>query len=273
MAKRNFKNSVIVITGAAGNLGTALCERFGKEGAKFIALDLNPKDVERLAKQLEAKNIEVFARACDITDAEACKAVVEEGKKHFGRIDHLINNAGITHIERYRKMDKSKNTIRKVMEVNFFGSVNSTEACLDDIVWNKGMILTVSSVAGFAPLIGRTAYSASKHALHGFFESLRAELADDGVQCMMICPSFISPNKPKDSEKVDATEKGSIYQPKKLVGKEVTATMAAEDIYNAAIANKPLVTVGKVSKQSYLLTRVAPNLYENIMRKRLKDDE
>lgn len=272
MTKRNFKNSVIVVTGAAGNLGTAFCERFGKEGAKIIALDLNADDVEKLTKELNNKGIETWGQACDITNATACEAAVKAGKKHFGRIDHLINNAGITHIERYRKMDKNKNIVRKVMEVNFFGSVNATEACLDDIVWNKGMVLTVSSVAGFAPLIGRTAYSASKHALHGFFESLRAELADDGVQCMMICPSFISPNEPKDSEKVDASEKGSIYQPKKLVGKEVTATMAAESVYNAAVANKPLITVGKISKQSYLLTRVAPNLYENIMRKRLKDE-
>lgn len=273
MAKRNFKNSVMVVTGAAGNLGTAFCERFGKEGAKIIALDLNPEDVEKLAQQLKTKDIQVFAQACDITNAEACLAAVQAGKQHFGRIDHLINNAGITHIEHYRKMDKSKNIVRKVMEVNFFGSVNATEACLEDIVKRGGMIFTVSSVAGFAPLIGRTAYSASKHALHGFFESLRAELADDGVQCMMICPSFVSPNKPKGYNEEDALEKSSIYQPKKLVGKEVTATMVAEAVYNGALANKPLIKVGKVSKQSYLLTRIAPNLYENIMRKRLKDEE
>ena len=121
-------------------------------------------------------------------------------------------------------------------------------------------------MAGFAPLIGRTAYAASKHALHGFFESLRGELKETGVHCMMVCPSFIE--APED---VGDALSNSIYQDKKTIGKNVTASTIAKDIRHCILKEKNLLVAGRTGKMSYWLHRLSPRLYEKIMLSQLKN--
>lgn len=265
--KRDFKNKVIMVTGASGNLGKAICKRFAKAGAYIAALDINEASLSKLQEELSKDNIEVLPIVCDITDQKSCEAAAQQVLQKWNRIDGLANNAGITHIERYTKMDKSKDITRKIMEVNFFGAVNCTEAVLDEIRKNKGVLINISSVAGFAPLLGRTAYAASKHALHGFFESLGSELQEEGVHCLMVCPSFIQAPKGNDG----SAEKNSIYQDKKTIGKDVSPTEIADDIYHYCLKNKKILVSGKTGKISYFLRRFFPNFYERAMIKNLKD--
>lgn len=265
---RNLKNNVIVVTGASGNLGKAICKRFAKAGSLIAALDINEIALVKLQKDLSKEKIEIYPVLCDITNKNSCQAARQKIHKKWGRIDGLINNAGITHIERFTKMDKSKDTTRKVMEVNFFGAVNCTEALLEDIIRNKGLIVNISSVAGFAPLLGRTAYAASKHALHGFFESLYSEVKEDGVHCLMVCPSFIQAPAEVDA----STEKNSIYQNKKTIGKDVSPDEIAEDILSCCRKNKTLLVSGKTGKISYFLNRFLPKVYLNAMINKLKND-
>ena len=217
-------------------------------------------------KQLEGREIEVLPIVCDITNRAACEAMYTQVLTKWGRIDALVNNAGITHIERYVNMDKERQLTQKIMEVNFFGAVNCTEVCLSQLIQHQGVIVSISSVAGFAPLIGRTAYAASKHALHGFFESLRGELKEEGVHCLMVCPSFIE--APKN---LDAALPNSIYQNKKTIGKNVTAATIAKEIYSAVLKEKPLLVAGRTGKLSYWLHRLSPTLYEKVMLKKLKN--
>lgn len=267
--KRNFEDKVLVVTGASGNLGRAICKQFADVGMKIAALDINQASLDQLESQFQATKIEVLPIICDITNRSSCFAAMDKVLQHWGRIDGLANNAGITHIERYVDMDKNKAITRRVMEVNFFGSVNCTEACLDQIRRHKGFIINISSVAGFAPLLGRTAYAASKHALHGFFESLRSELQEEGVHCLMVCPSFIqAPLETKDA----SLDKNSIYQAKKTIGKTVAVEEIAQDIYQYCQKNKPLLISGNTGKISYWLHRFLPQLYERTMIKRLKED-
>lgn len=264
--KRHFKDKVLMVTGASGNLGKAICKRFAQEGCKIAALDINQTALDKLQQELSLDKIEVLPIVCDITNKEACKTAVATILAKWGRIDGLANNAGITHIERFTKMDKNKDITRRIMEVNFFGAVNCAEAVLNQIRQNKGVIINISSVAGFAPLLGRTAYAASKHALHGFFESLGCELEEEDVLCLMVCPSFIEAPTDLDA----SAEKNSIYQNKKTIGKSVSATDIANDIYDCCINNKKLLVAGKVGKQSYWMRRFFPSIYERIMIKNLK---
>ena len=166
----------VVISGAAGGIGSALARRFGRAGARVGLLDLDAASLAALAGELEAGGVEALALRCDVTCLEDCRAAVGQLVAAWGGVDVLVANAGITHLSFFRDTDVE--VIRRVMEVNFFGAVNCTKAALDSLQERRGHIVAISSVAGFAPLATRCGYSASKHAMHGFFDSLRAVLRD-----------------------------------------------------------------------------------------------
>ncbi|MBW2461852.1 MAG: SDR family oxidoreductase [Deltaproteobacteria bacterium] len=186
--RRSFGNRVVVITGGGGGIGAALGRAFVAEGARVALLD---RDTGALGEAVAAlPKGRAMGIELDVCDEEACEAVMDQVCSTWGGIDVLINNAGISHRSLFA--DTEASVVRRVMEVNFFGSVNCTAAALSSITTRKGLIIAISSVAGFAPLIGRTGYCASKHALHGFYGSLRTELRGTGAEVMMVCPSFIA---------------------------------------------------------------------------------
>ncbi len=270
MSRRNFKGKNILITGASGNLGTALSLAFGRQGGQIIALDLNHQALQKLTQRLEQEGIPVLAQSCDISNSSKLKSVVESAQAALGSIDVLINNAGITHIERLVNIEDPQAVLRRVMEVNLFAATQLSQLLLPNLIEQKGLIINISSVAGFAPLLGRTAYAASKHALHGYFESLRSELHEQGVQCLMVCPSFIA----ADPEFVDLSkaDENSIFQNKKTLGKTISVRQLAAQILKAAEHNRPRLIAGQAGRLSYYLRRFFPNLYERMMRNRLKNE-
>ena len=188
----------------------------------------------------------------------------------FGSLNFILCVVARNIYQRYTEMPKEKGITRRVMEVNFFGAVNCTEAMLDQIRTNSGLIVNISSVAGFAPLLGQTAYAASKHALHGFFESLGAELQEEGVHCLMVCPSFIQ--APKALEAKASAAKNSIYQDKKTIGPSVSAEDIANSIYKSCLSGKKTLVMGRTGKLSYIMRRFIPSVYERMMIKNLKND-
>ena len=121
----------------------------------------------------------VVTCVADITDADACRLAAAHVVETLGGIDILINNAGRTHLSFLAETEAA--VFRRIMDINFFGALHMTQAALPSLVGRRGAIGVLSSVAGFAPLSGRSGYSASKHALHGLFDSLRGELKDQGV--------------------------------------------------------------------------------------------
>ncbi|MCX8006445.1 MAG: SDR family oxidoreductase, partial [Burkholderiaceae bacterium] len=163
--------------------------RFAAAGARVAVLDRDGDAVDRMAGELVA-GAGGIALPCDVTDPAACGEAIAAVAARYGGIDVLVNNAGISHRSAFATT--SPGVIRRVMEVNFFGAMHCTQAALPHLVASRGAIVVVSSVAGFAPLIGRTGYAASKHALHGFFASLRTELAPAGVTVTLVCPSFVA---------------------------------------------------------------------------------
>jgi NAD(P)-dependent dehydrogenase (short-subunit alcohol dehydrogenase family) len=267
MARPSFEGRVVLVTGAAGGLGRAVALGFAAAGARIVALDRDTDGLESLRTQLERDGRDCLALPCDVTDATACERAVAACIERFGALDVLVNNAGMSHRSDFAHTDLA--VIRRVMDVNFFGAVNCTKAALPQLVSAQGLVVAVSSVAGYTPLIARTGYAASKHAMHGFFESLRTELAPEGVAVTMVCPSFIATHIDRNALGGDG---GPVRHAQVTVGRPLTAEAAAECIVAAAARRPRMLFIGRTARQAWWLSRVAPGLYERIMSRRLRGE-
>jgi NAD(P)-dependent dehydrogenase (short-subunit alcohol dehydrogenase family) len=258
--KRNFQNKTVVITGAAGGLGLAFARRFGQGGAKIAMLDIKQDAVNEASEKHQTEGLEAFALGCDVSDAESVVNALDQVVDHFGGVDVLINNAGIAVRAAFDQTHLS--VFHKVMNVNFFGSIYCTRAFLGSLRRSKGLIIVISSLAGFSPLLGRTAYSASKHALHGLFDSLRSELRGSGVGVLIVCPGFTATGFGESALDGD----GSITShPRSTVGKLDSPEHVAEQVFEAAKRNKRLLVLTSVGKLGRIINKLSPALYEWIM--------
>jgi short-subunit dehydrogenase len=185
-----FKNKVVVITGGSDGIGKALVELLLAEGAK-VATCARHYDKLYLLKSLYADK-PLIIHTADVSNETDCTNFITATIKAFGTIDILINNAGIS--MRALFDETNIDVIKKVMDINFWGTVYCTKLAIPYIQKNKGSVVSVSSVAGYRGLPGRTGYNASKFALQGFMESLRTELLDTGVNVMWVCPGFTASN-------------------------------------------------------------------------------
>ncbi len=249
----------IVLTGAAGGIGTALAQALVRAGDRVALLDLDEAALETLKGELEG---DVLALPCDVTDPASCAAAVDAVTTAWGGIDVLINNAGISHRSRFADTDPA--VLRKVMDVNLFGSIHCTRAALPSLIDRRGQVVVLSSVAGFAPLVGRTGYCASKHALHGFFGALRTEVRPDGVNILLVCPAFTDTGLAHRALKGDGTPIGS-EAPRPVAGRQLQPDELAAAILRAMARRRELLLLPAVSKASWWLSRLAPRLYERMM--------
>ncbi len=245
---------VVVITGAAGGIGRALAQAFAARGDKVALLDLDAGALEGLALRLGG-----LALVCDVTDPAACEAAIAEVERRWGGVDVLVNNAGISHRSRFA--DTSPEVLRRVMEVNFFGSVNCTRAALPALRRRRGVVVAISSVAGFAPLVGRTAYAASKHALHGFFDSLRTELRGE-VAVALVCPSFV--DTPLDQSALDGEGK-RLGRARPSVGRFLSPDEVAAVVLDAVDHRSRRRLVSPIAHLSWWVSRLAPSVYDRLM--------
>lgn len=267
MGKRNFQGKVVLVTGAASGIGWALCNRFARAGARIGLLDMDRSALDSCKNQLAGQGTQTFAVHCDVSDQRSCESAVRAVAEHFGGIDVLVNNAGIT--QRGAFMDTRIDVFRQVMAVNFFGSLYCTKAAIETLVKRRGMIIVNESLAGLAPLLGRCGYSASKHALHGLFTSLRSEVRNRGVHIMIVCPGFIRTNLQKRALGCDGTVTD---HPQSRLGAQGTPEAAATAIYHGAVREKNLLVLTPVGKLAYWISRIAPSLYERIMAAGLRSE-
>jgi NAD(P)-dependent dehydrogenase (short-subunit alcohol dehydrogenase family) len=264
--RRSFEGATVVVSGAGGGLGRALALCFARQGARLALLDLDAAAVARVAGEIAALGQgEAFACPCDVTDEAACVAAVAAAAQRFGRIDVLVNNAGITHRSGFEATHTD--VFRRVMEVNVFGAIHLTRAALPALKRNRGLIVAMSSVAGYTPLLARTGYAASKHALHGLFGSLRTELAPHGVDVMLVCPSFVATDI--DRHALGAAG-GTAPQPQVVIGRPLSPSSVAARVVDAATRRRRLVLIGRTAHVAWWLHRLAPALYERLMARRLR---
>jgi len=250
----------VVVTGGASGIGLATARRFAELGASIALFDKDAEAAEVQAELLSRDGARVIAVACDVTDPAACERAIAEVRRVFGGVDVLVNNAGIAHRSLFE--DTAPEVLRRVMEVNFFGAVNCTRAAMASLVERKGTIVAVSSVAGFAPLVGRTGYAASKHALHGFFDSLRSELQRCGVRVVLVCPSFTDTG-------IDAAalsgNGGHAGMGKPIAGALASPEQIADALVSGVLDGAREVLPTRLSRQARWLSWLGPTLYERAM--------
>lgn len=258
---------VVVITGAAGGIGTALARRFAAAGDRLALLDLDMEGVRALAEQLGGEGRAIGIH-CDVTAYEDCRAAIDRVVAEFGGIDVLINNAGRTHISLFA--ETSVDVLRKVMDINFFGAVHGTKAALPSLIERHGTVVVLSSVAGFAPLAGRVGYAASKHALHGLFESLRAEVAPQGVHVMMVCPGFTDTGIGRNALGGDGAKP---RDERTTTGTPATPESVAAAIFDGVAQRKRTLLLSTVSRLSWWVSHLLPRTYERLMVRQLLEPQ
>jgi len=262
-----FKNKIVVITGGASGIGAAISRKFAQEGATIGLLDMDADGATQEAAAFRERGTEAIGIPCDVSDELDCRCAINAIISRYGGVDVLVNNAGIT--QRSAFVDTRIDVYRKVMDVNFFGSLYCTAAAMPSLIARKGTIIVIESLAGVAPLLGRSGYCASKHALHGFFTSVRSEVRDAGVHVMIACPGFVATNLQTRALGGD----GQVTRhPQSMVGKPTTTEHVAEAIFKGVIKRKHLLVLTPVGKLTYWLSRLAPVIYERIQARQLREE-
>lgn len=186
----HFAGKTLLITGASEGIGRALALELAADRPKLALVARSAERLEAIAAECRARGAEVLPVAMSVADESSCRAFVSQAVAQFGRIDALVNNAGITMWSRFDAVT-DLTAFHDLMQVNYFGGVYMTAAALPHLKQSRGLIVAVASVAGLTGVPERTGYAASKHAMVGFFDSLRIELADSGVDVTVVAPDFV----------------------------------------------------------------------------------
>jgi short-subunit dehydrogenase len=255
-----MKNKVVIITGGSSGIGKALAVVFGKNGSKVVITGRNTANLEEAANELTALGIDNFSFVGDVSNELENDLLVKAVIEKYGKIDVLINNAGLSMRALFADLDLS--VIRKLMNVNFYGTVYATKYALPHILESKGSIVAISSVAGYRGLPARTGYSASKFAIHGFLESLRTELLKSGVHVLLACPGFIATNIRNSA----LTANGQVQGDSPLEEKNLmTAEEAATHIYQAVVKRKRDIVLTTQGKLTVWLNKLIPGFMDGVV--------
>jgi short-subunit dehydrogenase len=256
-----FTDKVVWITGASSGIGEALAVAFAREGARLVLSSRREPDLQRVATLTGLPPERVLVLPIDMRQGETFSYKVVQVRKYFGRIDIMVHNAGIS--QRSFARDTLVDVDRKLMEVNYFGPVALTKALLPLLhAQGGGHLVVVSSVVGYFGTPMRSAYAASKHALHGFFESLRAEESGHNIRVTMICPGYIRTNISVNA----LNERGEKYnQMDDNQANGIPAEECAQKILRAVAANKQEALIGGREVVGVYLKRFVPGLFSKML--------
>ena len=186
-----MRDKVVAITGASKGIGAELARQLAAKGARLVLAARSEKELEEVAADCRKAGATVVTVKADVTSERDCQAIVSGGVVAFGRLDVLVNNAGATMWARFEDID-DMSILKRIMDVNYMGAVYCTKHALPHLRDTKGLIVGISCLAGRTGVPTRTGYSAAKHAMVGFFDSLRIELDGTGVGVTMIYPGFVA---------------------------------------------------------------------------------
>ncbi|HMK04527.1 MAG TPA: SDR family oxidoreductase [Ferruginibacter sp.] len=255
-----FKNKVVAITGGSDGIGKALVDILIPMGAKVATCARNQEKLYDLQLLHSGKHLHTIV--ADISNFNDCRNFIDSTIKVFGGIDILINNAGIS--MRATLEDVEIDVIQKVMNTNFYGTMYCTKLALDSIIERKGTIVGVSSIAGYRGLPGRSGYSASKFAMHGFLEAIRTELLERSVNVMWVCPGFTASNI-----RNTALNKKGLSQGESPMDEErmMSAEKCAGHILKAIEKRKRTLVLTFTGKRTVFMNKFFPSLADKFVRK------
>lgn len=260
-----FNNKVVWITGASAGIGESLAMAMAAEGAILVLSARNETALDAVAaKCKEAGAARVLVQPLDLSHPESLESIGARVIKVLGTVDVLINNGGVS--QRSLVKDTPFNLYRQLMEVNFFGAVALTKAVLPAMIAQQsGQIVTISSLVGKLGSPLRSGYAASKHALHGFFDSLRAEVFEDGINVLLVCPGFIKTAVSLNALNAEglATGKMDKNQDEGMLPSEL-----AKKVLAAIRKGREEIYVGGMEIWSLYIKRFFPKLINKIVRKK-----
>jgi len=257
---RKITDKVVIITGSSSGIGLALAREFGRRGARIV---LSARGVDRLqAAEMEFKSegIKVVSKVADVSIEEDCRQLIDFTLSTYGRIDVLVNNAGISMRAAFARTNLE--VLRKLMDTNFWGTVYCTKYALPHLVQARGSVVGIISIAGYVGLPGRTGYSASKFAMRGFLDTLRCENLKTGLHVLVAAPGFTASNIRTTALVADGTMQGET--PRNEAGM-MRAETAALKIVRATLRRRDSVILTFIEgKFTVLLNRFMPKVVSRL---------
>jgi short-subunit dehydrogenase len=258
-----LKGKVVVVTGASKGIGAELARQLAAQGAKLVLAARDLEDLEAVAAQCTQAGGSAIVVRADVGVERDCAAIMSGAALAYGGIDVLVNNAGATMWARFEEIEDVA-ILERIMRVNYMGAVYCTRHALPYLRQSRGLVVGIASLAGLTGVPTRTGYAASKHAMRGFFDSLRIELAGSGVDVTMIYPGFVA-----TGIRENATGPGGEAIKVDPVAREnaMTVEECARRIAAAIAARKRQVVMTARGKIGLWLKLIAPGLVDRIARR------
>jgi len=258
-----LNDKTVIITGASSGIGKSLAIEFAKRGANLVLAARQYVTLCEIAQNIEQQyNIKAIAVQCDVSIDEDCGHLIKQTLTTFGKIDVLVNNAGISMRALFN--DADVDVLKKVMDVNFWGTVYCTKYALPEILKTKGSVVGVSSIAGYKGLPGRTGYSASKFAMNGFLDALRVENLKTGIHVLAACPGFTASNIRNTALDKNGTQQGeSTLEEDKMMTADEVAQIIVKGVEDRA---RTLIMTGQ-GKLTVFLNKFLPGFLDKMVYK------
>ena len=250
---KDFKNKTVIVTGASSGIGEALAYEFAARGARVVLGARSVQKLQLIAGEIRAKGGQAAYCGVDVARPEECRELIETAVREFGGIDVLVCNAGLSMRAVFDDVDLD--VLHRLMDVNFWGTVNCCKYALPYLQASKGSVVGVSSVAGLHGLPGRTGYSASKYAMTGFLETLRIENLKKGLHVMIACPGFTASNVRFAALTADGSQQGETPRNE---AKMMTAAQVARIIAKGVLRRKRLCLMEAEGRATHFVKKFAP---------------
>ena len=257
---KHLQDKVVIITGGSSGIGKALALACGNEGAKIVITGRSEDRLNEVATLLDNRQVQNLCMQLDVSVERDNQLLVKNTIQEFGKIDILINNAGISMRALFE--DIKLDVFKKVMDINFYGTLYATKYCLPHILESKGSIVGISSINGYRGTPARTAYTASKYAMNGFFESLRTEVMHRGIHVLVACPGFTTSNIRNAALTADGAAQGKSPREE---GKMMSAETVAEAIIRAIRKRKRDLVLTRQGKMAVFLNKWMPGKMDKIV--------
>ena len=266
MRGSDFHGHVTIITGASAGIGLEIARQLSREGAALVLAARDPGLLDAARVQCENNGARVIAVPTDVSVKDQCRALIEEALSAFGRIDVLVNNAGISMHSRFDEL-QDIDAAERIMKINYLGSIWCTYFALPHLKRTSGRIVAVSSLTGKNGVPTRTLYAATKHAMAGFFDSLRIELREEGVSVTVAYPGFVATDI---AQRAIASDGGTLGE--RPVQK--TAVMSVEEcarlIIDAARKRKREIVMTRIARVGLLAKAIVPGLVDRIAERKVR---